>query len=151
MQDKGNTNAKNTLNSTLDTAKANVVIARINAIGEVNYPSSAATISKARELYNSLNDTQKGMVSNYSTLTKVVEVIEKIEAIGEYGFTAASKQEIDAAREAYDALTDAQKALVSEEKLAALEKAEKDYQELIDNNKLKILSISAEKMATDKI
>ena len=143
MQDKGNTNAKNTLNSTLDTAKANVVIARINAIGEVNYPSSAATISKARELYNSLNDTQKGMVSNYSTLTKVVEVIEKIEAIGEYGFTAA--------REVYDALTDDQKALVSEEKLAALEKAEKDYQELIDNNKLKILSISAEKMATDKI
>ena len=97
---------------------------------------------KAR-LYNSLNDTQKGMVSNYSTLTKVVEVIEKIEAIGEYGFTAA--------REVYDALTDDQKALVSEEKLAALEKAEKDYQELIDNNKLKILSISAEKMATDKI
>ena len=46
----------------MDVAKAAVVTEKINAIGEVNYPTSATTIEEARAAYDALTDDQKALV-----------------------------------------------------------------------------------------
>ena len=113
-----------------DQAAANAVIAKIDAIGTVEYTSeSKARIDAAREAYDALTDAQKGLVTNYGVLTAAEQayadlkkkadadlaaanaVISKIDAIGTV--TLSSEAAITAARSAYDALTPAQQALVT--------------------------------------
>ena len=53
-----------------DTAKANAVVAKINAIGEVEYTTeSKEAIDEAKAAYNALTGDQKALVANYETLT----------------------------------------------------------------------------------
>ncbi|MGI5874959.1 MAG: S-layer homology domain-containing protein [Bacillota bacterium] len=126
-----------------DQAKADEVIALIDAIGDVTADSKEA-IEAARSVYDALTDTQKALVTNADTLeqaekafadladqAKADEVIALIDAIGDV--TADSKDDIDAARSAYDALTDAQKALVTN--ADTLEQAEKAFADLADQAK----------------
>ena len=132
-------------------AAADAVIAKINAIGTVEYTeTSKALIDAARVAYDALTDVQKALVSAetlkvltdaeaaYAALKAAAEqaaadqaaadaAIAKINAIGTVEYTDASKALIDAAREAYDALTDVQKALVSAETLKVLTDAEAAY------------------------
>lgn len=123
---------------TLPTA-VKVVIARIDAIGEVTLDSKDA-IEAARAAYDKLTDEQKKLVTNYETLTKaeetyaaladaaaVKEVEGLIDAIGTVDEN--SKDAIDAARAAYDALpTRLQPEVSNYDKLV---KAEKDYTDLL--------------------
>ena len=123
---------------TLPTA-VKVVIARIDAIGEVTLDSKDA-IEAARAAYDNLTDEQKTLVTNYETLTKaeetyaaladaaaVKEVEDLIDAIGEVDEN--SKDAIEAARAAYDALpTRLQPEVSNYDKLV---KAEKDYTDLL--------------------
>ena len=123
---------------TLPTA-VKVVIARIDAIGEVTLDSKDA-IEAARAAYDKLTDEQKELVPNYETLTKaeetyaaladaaaVKEVEDLIDAIGTVDEN--SKDAIDAARAAYDALpTRLQPEVSNYDKLV---KAEKDYTDLL--------------------
>ena len=123
---------------TLPTA-VKVVIARIDAIGEVTLDSKDA-IEAARAAYDKLTDEQKKLVTNYETLTKaeetyaaladaaaVKEVEDLIDAIGTVDEN--SKDAIDAARAAYDALpTRLQPEVSNYDKLV---KAEKDYTDLL--------------------
>ena len=123
---------------TLPTA-VKVVIARIDAIGEVTLDSKDA-IEAARAAYDNLTEEQKTLVTNYETLTKaeetyaaladaaaVKEVEDLIDAIGEVDEN--SKDAIDAARAAYDALpTRLQPEVSNYDKLV---KAEKDYTDLL--------------------
>ena len=116
-----------------------VVIARIDAIGEVTLDSKDA-IEAARAAYDNLTEEQKTLVTNYETLTKaeetyaaladaaaVKEVEDLIDAIGEVDEN--SKEAIEAARAAYDALpTRLQPEVSNYDKLV---KAEKDYTDLL--------------------
>ena len=126
-----------------DKAKADAVIALIEAIGEVTLESEN-DIKAARDAYDALTTTQKALVENSLKLTNAEArlqelkdaaaqaaadkkaadaVITMIDAIGEV--TKESKDAIEAARAAYDALTDAQKQLVTN--YDALTKAEEAY------------------------
>ncbi len=128
----------------------------ITDIGTVEYTNeSKIKINLARTSYNSLNDEQKALVTNYETLTdaeaayksiedpaKANETMALIDAIGTVEYTYESKEAIDEARTSYDSLTDDQKALVSEEKLKVLTDAETLYQKLEEDN-----DIASETMA----
>jgi len=137
-----------------DKAAADAAIAKINAIGTVEYTdASKAKIDAARTAYDALTDAQKALVSAdivkvltdaeaaYAELEQAADqaakdktaadaAIAKINAIGTVEYNDASKQKIDAAREAYDALTADQKALVTASDLAKLTSAETKYAEL---------------------
>ena len=128
-------------------AAADVVVNKINAIGEVKYPDSYNSIKEARDAYDALtNDEQRGFVSNYATLTAAETEYENqkvsgvnnaknlIDAIGEVTYPD-SGEAILTARDAYDALTAEQKTLVGEEYLAKLVDAEATYKSLDDNYK----------------
>lgn len=128
-------------------AAADVVVNKINAIGEVKYPDSYNSIKEARDAYDALtNDEQRGFVSNYATLTAAEIEYENqkvsgvnnaknlIDAIGEVTYPD-SGEVILIARDAYDALTAEQKTLVGEEYLAKLVDAEATYKSLDDNYK----------------
>ncbi|MBR3553691.1 MAG: hypothetical protein IKN72_09945, partial [Clostridia bacterium] len=53
-----------------DQTAADAVIAKIDAIGTVEYTDVCeAKIAEARGAYNGLTDTQKALVTNYETLT----------------------------------------------------------------------------------
>ena len=124
---------------TLPTA-VKVVIARIDAIGEVTLDSKDA-IEAARAAYDKLTDEQKKLVTNYETLTKAEETyaaladaaaVKEVEGlIDAFGTVDEnSKDAIDAARTAYDKLPEAKKVLVDNyEKLTAAEEA---YTALVD-------------------
>ena len=144
-----------------DKAKADVVIAKINAIGTIEYTDACKSkIDAASKAYEALTDNQKALVTNldvlttakqtYETLKATAEklaadkaaankVINKIKAIGTVEYTDACKSKIDAASKAYEALTADQKALVSN--LDVLTIAKQTY----DN-----LKVAAEKLAADK-
>ena len=129
----------------------NSVKEKINAIGTVSYTDECkARIDSAREAYDSLNNSQKTRITNYSTLTDAEaeyarlkelaekaeadkraadEVIAKISDIGTVELTEESKNKIEEARNAYDALTDDQKALVTNYK--TLTDAEDKYSKLV--------------------
>jgi len=110
-------------------AKADDVISKIGAIGNVTYTNlSKNMIDAARSAYDDLNDTQKKLVTNYhlllnaeakyASLKKAADdkaaadaVIAKIDAIGTV--TIDSKTAIETAEAAYTALTDDQKTLVT--------------------------------------
>ena len=119
----------------LDQMAADEVIAKITAIGTVEYTdNSKAKIDDARAAYNALTETQQALVTNYTTLTTAEtayedllaaaqqaaadqaaanNVIAKINAIGTVAYTDESKALIDDARAAYNALTADQKELVT--------------------------------------
>ncbi len=141
-----------------DKTAADAAIAKINAIGTVEYTdASKQKIDAARTAYAALTDAQKTLVSadvvntltaaetRYAELKQAAEeaaaqaakdkaaadaAIAKINAIGTVEYNDVSKAKIDAAREAYDALTADQKALVTASDLAKLTSAEAKYAEL---------------------
>ena len=144
-----------------DKAKADAVIAKINAIGKVEYTYACKDkIDDANNAYNALTADQKALVSNLDVLTtakqtydnlktaaeklaadkaKAEPVIAKINAIGKVEYTDACKNKIDEANNAYNALTADQKALVSN--LDVLTTAQQTYESL---------KAAAEKLAADK-
>ena len=144
-----------------DKAKADDVIAKISAIGKVEYTDACkGRIDDASTTYDALTDEQKALVTNldvlttakqtYETLKAAAEklaadkaqadaVIAKISAIGKVKYTDACKKKIDNASNAYNALTDDQKALVSN--LEVLTTAKQTYE---------TLKAAAEKLAADK-
>ena len=144
-----------------DKAKANPVIAKINAIGKVEYTDACkGKIDEANNAYNALTADQKALVTNLDVLTaaqqtydnlkaaadklaadkaKADPVIAKINAIGKVEYTDACKNKIDEANNAYNALTADQKALVSN--LDVLTTAQQTYESL---------KAAAEKLAADK-
>ena len=149
-----------------DKAKADVVIAKINAIGKVEYTYVCKDkIDEANNAYNALTTDQKALVSNLDVLTtakldydnlktaaeklaadkaKADVVIAKINAIGKVEYTYACKDKIDEANNAYNALTADQKALVSN--LDVLTIAKQTY----DNLKTAADKLAADKAAFDK-
>lgn len=117
------------------------VINQIDAIGTVTVDSEKA-IKDARTSYDALNVRQKKAVTNYDVLVAAEAALElakenaaviagveqKITAIGEVTYTAASKAKINLARAAYDALADELKAGVRN--YDVLVNAEARYEEL---------------------
>ena len=144
-----------------DKVKANAVIAKITAIGNVEYTDACkGKIDEANNAYNALTADQKVLVTNLDVLTKAQQtyetlkaaaeklaadkakadaVITKITAIGKVEYTNACKGKIDEANNAYNALTADQKALVTN--LDVLTKAQQTYE---------TLKADAEKLAEDK-
>ena len=140
-----------------DKAKADAVIAKITAIGKVEYTDACkGKIDDASTAYEALTSDQKALVTNLDVLTtakqtydalkaaaedkaKADAVIAKITAIGKVEYTDACKGKIDAANKAYNALTADQKALVTN--LGVLNKAQQTYE---------TLKAAAEKLAADK-
>ena len=144
-----------------DKAKADAVIAKITAIGKVEYTDACkGKIDDASTAYEALTSDQKALVTNLDVLTtakqtydalkaaaeklaadkaKADDVIAKISAIGKVKYTDACKGKIDAANKAYNALTADQKALVTN--LGVLNKAQQTYE---------TLKAAAEKLAADK-
>ena len=135
---------------------ADAVIAKINAIGNVEYTDVCkGMIDDASTAYDALTDTQKALITNLDVLTTAKQtydnlkaaadktaanpVIAKINAIGEVEYTEVCKGKIDDASTAYDALTDDQKALVTN--LDVLTTARQTYE---------TLKAAAEKLAADK-
>ena len=137
-----------TEDSNPDQDAADVVIAKINAIGTVTIDSEA-DISAARGAFDSLTDAQKALVTNIDTLTAAEaklqqlkdvaaqaavdqaaakNVIDTINAIGEV--TLSNEDAITAARDAFNSLTDAQKGLV--DNVSTLTAAEAKLQQLKD-------------------
>lgn len=137
-----------TEDSNPDQDAADVVIAKINAIGTVTLDSEA-DISAARGAFDSLTDAQKALVTNIDTLTAAEaklqqlkdeaaqaaadqaaakNVIDTINAIGEV--TLSNEAAITAARDAFNSLTDAQKGLV--DNVSTLTAAEAKLQQLKD-------------------
>ena len=107
---------------------AQTVVAKINAIGAVKYPTSETAIKAARTAYNALTAAQKALVTNYNTLTadentykEVDDVFKTINAIGAVTYSQESKDKINGAREAYDNLSDDEKELLP------------NYQKLVDS------------------
>ena len=67
-----------------DHAAADEVIAKINAIGEVEYTDACkAKIDEARTVYDALTDTQKVLVENYDTLTAAETRYAELKAAAE--------------------------------------------------------------------
>ena len=144
-----------------DKAKADDVIAKINAIGNVEYTDACkGKMDDASTAYNALTADQKALVTNLEALTtakqtyeelkaaaekladdkvKADAVIAKISAIGKVKYTDVCKKKIDNASTAYEALTDDQKALVTN--LDVLTMARQTYEDL---------KAATEKLAADK-
>ena len=144
-----------------DKAKTDAVIAKINAIGNVEYTDACkGKIDDASMAYDALTEDQKALVTNLDVLTaakqnyenlktaaeklaadkaKANAVVAKINAIGTVEYTDACKGKIDEASTAYDALTDDQKALVTN--LDVLTTAQQTYDDL---------KAASEKLAADK-
>ena len=149
-----------------DKAKADPVIAKINAIGKVEYTYACKDkIDEANNAYNALTADQKALVTNLDVLTtakqtydnlkaaaeklaadkaKADPVIAKINAIGKVEYTYACKDKIDEANNAYNALTNDQKALVTN--VVVLTTAKQTY----DNLRAAAEKLKADKAAFDK-
>ncbi len=106
-----------------DKVAAAEVIEAIDAIVTPITVDSQSSITAAREAYNNLTESQKALVTNYSTLVEdesalaalnksaADSVALQISALGKIT-PGVSDEAIANARAAYDALTDTQKALV---------------------------------------
>ena len=149
-----------------DKTKADAVIAKITAIGKVEYTDACKDkIDEANNAYNALNADQKVLVTNLNVLTnaqqtydnlkaaadklaadkaKADPVIAKINAIGKIEYTYACKDKIDEANNAYNALTNDQKALVTN--VVVLTTAKQTY----DNLRAAAEKLIADKAAFDK-
>ena len=148
-----------------DTAAVAAAVAKIEAIGKVEYTNeSKAKINAARTAYDALTDDQKVKVTEeqfkiltdaetaYANLEATAEkeaadqkaanaVIALIDAIGNVEYTDENKAKIDEARAAYDVLTDDQKVKVTADKRNILTDAEAAYANL---------KATAEKEAADQ-
>ena len=97
------------------------VIALIDAIGTVTYPTSGEAIDEAKEAYDGLTEAQKAFVpeAEVQKLTdagdkyKAAEVSALISSIGQVENTNECKEKIDAAVAAYESLTENQQSLVT--------------------------------------
>ena len=120
--------------TTLTNAEAALAVVNlINAIGSPITAADQTAIEDARAAYEALTDTQKGYVTNYSTLTDAeaaLAVVNQIAAIGEV--TLSSGSTIADVRTAYDALTGDQQALVGN--YATLTAAEAAYNTLVTDH-----------------
>ncbi|MCR5646894.1 MAG: hypothetical protein K6F81_01270, partial [Acholeplasmatales bacterium] len=110
----------------VNQSMANVTIGLIESIGEVKYPDSYQAITSARSSYNSLNNVQKQLVTNYDVLKNAeatyktllndynlaINAITLIDNIGEVSYPSSLKPIMDATM-AYNSLTDSQKNLVT--------------------------------------
>lgn len=122
-------------------AAVDAVMTKIAAIGTVTTESEAA-IQDARAAYDALTIRQQKQVANYQALVDaeaalivakenaaiIQSVEDKIAAIGEVAYTAASKAKIDVARAAYNNLDEALRPSVSNYEV--LTAAEARYAEL---------------------
>lgn len=146
-----------------DQAAADAVIAKIDAIGTIEYTTACKDkIDAAREAYDKLTDGGKALISAetykvltdaeaaYAALKKAAEdkaaaeaAVAKIDAIGTVELSDACQEKIDAARSAYNALTADQKALVADEKLKVLTDAEDAYAALVAAAKAVVDKIAA--------
>ena len=104
----------------LDHADVKETIKLINAIPENVTLDDVLAIETAENAYNTLADSQKSQVTNYSKLTSAKNTITNIEKansviklIGVLDVKAVDEDSVTRAREAYNALTDEQKALVT--------------------------------------
>ncbi len=104
----------------LDHADVKETIKLINAIPENVTLDDVLAIETAENAYNTLADSQKSQVTNYSKLTSAKNTITNIEKansviklIGVLNVNAVDEDSVTRAREAYNALTDEQKALVT--------------------------------------
>ena len=134
-----------------DKAAAEAVVAKIEAIGTVEYTDECkAKIDDARKDYDALSEGAKKVITaeqlkvltdaeaEYAALKKKAEddkaaadaVVDKINAIGTVNTSDYCKGLIDDARGAYNALTEDQKALITAEQLKVLTDAEAKYAEL---------------------
>ena len=97
---------------------AYAALEKINAIGKIQDSDDCRNrIVEAAEAYGNLSDIEKMLIDSdeIQTLNNAVEameVIKKINAIGDVEYTPESKASINAARSAFNGLTDEQKALV---------------------------------------
>lgn len=158
-----------------DQAAADIVIGKINAIGNVTYTNdSKSKIDAARTAYDSLSSSQKSLVTNYSILTaaetrydelKIAAenaanqeaidratadaVITKINAIGTVVYTDTCKAKIDMARQAYNGLSSTQKALVTN--FNTLTAAETKYGELKTDAENAARQAAADRAAADAV
>ena len=142
--------ADKALSAAVDTAKAAVAVAKIDAIAPEAYTADCkAKIDDARAAYDSLNDTQKALVpkASVNALVKaetdynaVDDAVGKIGDIGAVAYTPESKSKIDDARKVYNALTADQKAILPEANYKVLTDAETDYN-AVDNAVGKINAI----------
>ena len=120
--------------------KADKVVEKINAIGEVKYPDSQDAINDARTAYNALtNDDERYYVTNYSTLTAaeteynrqkesiINVIIELIDGIGEVKYPD-SELDIEFCRELCDQILEKDLTLVTN--YNTLTAAEAKYEEL---------------------
>ncbi len=91
----------------------------INAIGTVTLDSSSA-INLARTAYDSLNDTQKAQVTNYSVLTAAEATYESLVNVKDVNdliantATTASLGDLKDVIDAYDALTTTEKSQITD-------------------------------------
>ena len=105
---------------------------KIAAIGTLkNTPESKALVEAAKAGYDALSEEQKDLLNpNYEkTLLDdyaALQVMEKINAIGEVVYSPECKDKIDAARAAYDALSADQKAILPN--YESLTKGEQSFQ-----------------------
>ena len=131
-----------------DRTAAATVTALVDSIKDIPELTAAdeASVTSARNAYNNLTADQKKLISA-ETLTKleeaegrilllkaadqVIRMINDLPAITEIRVEDA--EQIEAARAAYEALTEEAKELVPDAKVDALEDAETEYQDLLDN------------------
>lgn len=107
-------------NSLVNYEKGISVMDSINAIGNVVITSaSKALIDTANEAYEALTDVQKELVVNYGKLVqantdydKALEVVNKIDAIGEGEYSKEKQALINNARDSYNKLTLYQQSIV---------------------------------------
>ena len=132
--------AVNALKALKDKKAAEDVEALIENIGEFEYTEECASrVIAAKQAYDALSPEAKALVSNadkqalehaYTVYSHVVDVVSKIDSIGEVVHNDECKAKIDAAREAYDALSEEEKNLIPEAEVSKLTAAEARFAEL---------------------
>ena len=124
---------------------ADIVVKKINDIGETVTLESKEAIKDARSAYDSLTDDQKTLVSNLSDLERLEVMLEELEnqkiendkaeakkvdelIAGVKNISAFSNIKVKEVRAAYDSLTEEQKTYVTE--LDTLLKYEKELKDI---------------------
>ena len=122
--------------SIVDIKAANAFLAKMNAIGEVDYDEdSKHAIEEARVAYNALTPEQKALVGEITVLTDAedafvtlaTEEIEELLDLDEISLD--DKDDVMTAKEAFDSMTPEEQALVSQETIAKLNAAVKEIED----------------------
>ncbi|MBE6133931.1 MAG: hypothetical protein E7178_04625 [Erysipelotrichaceae bacterium] len=129
-------NARLSLQNAIENAQASFVMGRISKIpNPVELTEECyAKMTSANEAYDTLSQTAKAKVTNYSVLTgaNVSYVKLSIDNIGEVVYSDTSKAKIDAARKYYKAINGTEKSLVTN--YSVLQEAEKAYAKLKEDH-----------------